>query len=203
MRKKENDELVKDSDFDDNWPLFEKFLAYLRYLQIRKYIVGNPKYKCVDIGCGFNGRFLFSISKKIKCGYGFDLRANEIEKGNIKLINNSKFGGKIPLKDETVERVFMLAVLEHLPVENELVKESNRILKRDGLLVLTTPTPIAKPVLEFLSYKLHIISEESIREHQHYYSKQELIERLQRDGFTIEKYTYFQFGFNQMIIGRK
>ena len=97
----------------------------------------------------------------------------------------------------------MLAVLEHLPMENELVKESNRILKRDGLLVLTTPTPIAKPVLEFLSYKLHIISEESIREHQHYYSKQELIERLQRDGFTIEKYTYFQFGFNQMIIGRK
>ncbi|MGN0324934.1 MAG: class I SAM-dependent methyltransferase [Lachnospiraceae bacterium] len=203
MKNKKMEEGVKSPDFDDNWPLFEKVLAYLRYLQIRKYIVGEPKYKCVDIGCGFNGRFLFSIADRIKCGYGFDLRANEIEKGNIKLVNNSKFDGKIPLKDETVDRVFMLAVLEHLPVENGLVKESIRILKKDGLLVLTTPTPMAKPVLEFLSYKLHIISEESIREHQHYYSKQELIGRLKQEGFQVDKYTYFQFGFNQMIIGRK
>ena len=25
-------------EFEDNWPVFEKFLGYLRYLKIRKYI---------------------------------------------------------------------------------------------------------------------------------------------------------------------
>ena len=79
--------------YEDNWSLFEKFLGYLRYLTVRKYILDEGKPVCADIGCGFNGRFLFSIAGKIKQGYGIDIRANEIEKGNIKIINNSNGGG--------------------------------------------------------------------------------------------------------------
>ena len=53
--------------YEDNWPFFEKLLSYLRYLKIRKYIPGN-KAVCVDIGCGFNGRFLRSIADRIGGG---------------------------------------------------------------------------------------------------------------------------------------
>lgn len=192
-------------EFEDNWPLFEKFLGYLRYLKIRKYIKKEPKPVCVDIGCGFNGRFLVSISKHIKKGYGFDLQANEQIIRNVKIVNNTKFNGKIPLKNATVDRVFMLAVIEHLDMKTaqDMVNESARVLNKDGLLVLTTPTPMGKPVLEFLSFKLGLISKESILEHQHYYTESELKSVLENAGLECLVYKKFQFGFNEMIVGIK
>ena len=41
---------------------------------------------------------------------------------------------------------------------------------------MTTPTRIAKPVLEFLSYRLHLINEDEIREHKHYFNKADIQE---------------------------
>ena len=189
--------------FEDNWPLFEKVLGYYRYLKIRRYIVSQPKAVCVDIGCGFWGRFLKSISGKIQYGFGFDIRGNDEKYKNIRLINNSRFDGRIPLKDKCVDRVFMLAVLEHLPMDSELLTEGIRVLKPGGVIVLTTPTRIAKPVLEFLSYKLHLISEDSIREHKHYYNRQELQQLMVKNGCSVFAYECFQFGFNQLIVGIK
>ena len=189
--------------FEDDWPLFEKFLGYLRYLQIKPYIMSTPKPICVDIGCGFYGRFLKSISHLIKRGYGFDIRGNDEKYANICIVNNSKCLGRIPLKDNRVDRVFMLAVLEHLPLNDRLIEEGVRVLKPGGLLILTTPTPLAKPVLEFLSYKLHLISEASIREHKHYYNRQELGYRVIKSGCAVLAYQTFQLGFNQLIVGIK
>ena len=189
--------------FEDDWPLFEKFLGYLRYLQIKPYIMSTPKPICVDIGCGFYGRFLKSISHLIKRGYGFDIRGNDEKYANICIVNNSKCLGRIPLKDNRVDRVFMLAVLEHLPLNDRLLEEGVRVLKPGGLLILTTPTPLAKPVLGFLSYKLHLISEASIREHKHYYNRQELGYRVIKSGCAVLAYQTFQLGFNQLIVGIK
>ena len=190
--------------YKDDWPFFEKLLGYLRYRKIRPYLSKDgSKPVCVDIGCGFHGRFLFSIRHKIKKGYGFDIRADEIQSGNVKIINNAGYGGKIPLKTGMADRVFLLAVLEHLDKNSAVVEESVRVLKGGGQIIITTPAPMAKPVLEFLSYKLYLISEESIREHKHYYNKQELIELLRRNHCICEMYKRFQLGFNQIVVGRK
>ncbi|MDE7313433.1 MAG: class I SAM-dependent methyltransferase [Eubacterium sp.] len=190
-------------EFKDNWPFFERFLAGLRYLKIRKYIFSVQNPVCVDIGCGFDGRFLRSIAKHIGRGYGFDIRANERTYRNIRIINNSRFYGKLPLKDSKADCVFMLAVLEHLPMDTPLLSEAVRVLKRGGYFILTTPAPAAKPVLEFLSYRLHLISEESIREHQHYYTKNELLELMKRNGCRAVACQKFQFSFNELIVGKK
>ena len=189
--------------YEDNWPLFEKFLGYLRYLKIKKFIQEVNKPICADIGCGFNGRFLFSIADKIGYGYGFDLRANNRKAGNIEIINNQALEGRIPLKDGTVDRVFLLAVLEHLDETAVIIDESFRVLKQGGKIIITTPTMIAKPVLEFLSFRLHLISEESIREHKHYYSKNELQKLLHQHGCECEVYNVFQICFNQLLVGKK
>lgn len=189
--------------YEDNWPFFEKFLSWLRYMKIRKYIYKQPRPVCVDIGCGFDGRFLRNISRHIKVGYGFDLRANEAKYGNVTIINNSRYDGRIPIKDDKADCVFMLAVLEHLPMNTCLIDEAVRILKKGGRFIITTPTPLSKPVLEVLSYRFHLISAESIREHQHYYTKKELIKLMDSHGCRIIKYQKFQFGFNELIVGQK
>lgn len=189
--------------YEDNWPLFEKTLGYLRYLKIKKYLKEIDEPICADIGCGFNGRFLFSISDKIGYGYGFDLRANSMKSGNVEIINNQEFGGRLPLEDCSVDRVFLLAVLEHLDEASLIIDESFRILKKGGKLIITTPTVIAKPVLEFLSYRLHLISEESIREHKHYYTKNELQDLVYQHDCKCEVYKVFQICFNQLLVGKK
>lgn len=189
--------------YQDDWPLFEKFLGYLRYLKIKKYIQEIKNPVCADIGCGFNGRFLFSIAGKIGYGYGFDLKANNRKYGNIEIINNSSLDGRIPLEDDSVDRVFLLAVLEHLDDNAPIMDECFRILKPGGKIVLTTPTTIAKPVLEFLSYRLHLISEESIKEHKHYYTKNELQNILHKHNCKCEVYKKFQICFNQLLVGKR
>lgn len=189
--------------YEDNWPLFEKFLGYLRYFKIKNYIQSDPKPTCVDIGCGFNGRFLRSISSKILKGYGIDIRANTKTYGNIEVINNSNVNGAIPLDDSSVDRVFMLAVIEHLDMDTNLVSEGARVLKKDGLFILTTPTPFSKPILEFLSFKLHLISTESIAEHKHYWTEDELKKKFSENGLSVVRYSKFQIGCNQLIIGKK
>lgn len=193
----------KDELYEDNWPLFEKFLGYLRYLKIKKYIQEMDKPVCADIGCGFNGRFLFSIADKIGYGYGFDLRANNRKSGNIEIINNQALDGRLPLEEGTVDRVFLLAVLEHLDETAVIIDESFRVLKSGGKIIITTPTTVAKPVLEFLSYRLHLISEESIREHKHYYTKNELQNLLRQHDCECEVYKTFQVCFNQLLVGKK
>ena len=190
-------------EYIDNWPMFEKILAYYRYAKIMRYVKDIKDPVCVDIGCGFHGRFLFHIAKRMQKGIGFDLRANPIQRNNIEIINNSELDGRLPLEDGIIDRTFLLAVIEHLDNADQVVSEGVRILKIGGKVVITTPTPLAKPVLEFLSYKLHFISEDSIREHRHYYNRRELMELLEKCGCMIEKYKKFQLGFNQIIVGRK
>lgn len=56
--------------FKDDWPFFEKILASLRYLKIRKYIDSVSHPICVDIGCGFHGGFLRRIENRIGGGGG-------------------------------------------------------------------------------------------------------------------------------------
>lgn len=188
--------------YEDNWPWFEKMLAYFRYSKINKYLKGW-KPRCVDIGCGFNGRFLRSISAKIESGYGVDLRANDATYGNVQVINNESLGGKLPLTDGSIDIVFMLAVMEHLDDCSLLIAEGARVLESGGLFIATTPTVGAKWLLEFLSFKLHMISKESILEHKHYYIEKELRELFEKNGLAVARYSKFQFGFNQIIVGKK
>ncbi|MDE6712827.1 MAG: class I SAM-dependent methyltransferase [Lachnospiraceae bacterium] len=194
---KKDTEIQSEELYKDDWPLFEKMLGTMRYGKIKKYVMQDGVH--CDIGCGYHGTFLKSISKQIKYGYGFDWKVTPGQEGNIELINNRGIDG-IPLDDQSCDRVFMLAVLEHLEDAEAMVTECHRILKKGGILVLTTPTPIAKPILEFLSFKLHMISRASIEEHKHYYSRTEMMEIFKKCGFSKAKYRKFMFGVNSLAV---
>ena len=48
------------------------------------------------------------------------------------------------------------------------------MLKPGGLLVLTVPSWRAKPVLEFLSFRLGIVSRAEIEDHKRYFDRRDL-----------------------------
>ena len=184
-----------------NWNILDKLIAKLRYGQVNKYVVAGQTI--VDIGCGREAEFLMSHKEKIGKGLGFDFRIEDREEENICLKNNKGGGSTLPLPDNSVDTVFLNAVLEHLTNPYAVLKECKRILKENGRVVMTTPTRAAKPVLEFMAFKLHIINEDEILEHQHYYNKKDVIKLASDLGFKLEKYSFFELFMNSLIVYRK
>lgn len=184
----------------DSWNILDKFIGKLRYLHVNKYVKANSCI--VDVGCGREAAFLMDHKDKIRKGIGLDYRITDCIDDNITLVNNQGMC-QWPIDAESVNTVFLNAVLEHLENPLEILQESKRILVPGGMIVLTTPTRIAKPVLEFMAYKLHIINEEEIREHKHYYNKKDIYKLAEILRVSVYKYGFFELGFNSIIILKK
>ena len=97
----------------------------------------------------------------------------------------------------------MLAVLEHLSYSEDSLKEIHRVLKKDGRLIITVPSKIAKPILEFLAYKMYVIDRLEIEDHKKYYNKKDIFEAAEISNFIVEKHKYFQLGCNNFAILKK
>ena len=97
-----------------------------------------------------------------------------------------------------------LAVIEHLPVDEVLshLRDIGACLRPGGTLVLTTPTPAAKPVPEFLAFRLGVISQQEIADHRHYWNTKELRGALHQAGFSDIRMKYFQLGLNRQVIAK-
>lgn len=184
----------------------EPFLEpILRKLRIRKIIRYIPKdCNLCDFGCGTDAFFLSTIKSYIRSGIGLDLKLVLQVNKKIELIQ-CDLDKDIPLKSDTVDVVTSLAVLEHLNNPMNNLREAYRILKKGGLLILTTPAPISKNILEFLAFKLGVLSVNAIAEHKQYFDKIKLREMLVCVGFEEKKIRIqgFQIGFNHFVIANK
>ena len=189
---------------DRSWNILDKIIAKFRYAQVDGYVLEGSRI--VDIGCGQEGAFLIRHKDKIDCGFGFDFEINDSKIDNITFINNSELN-KFPLEENSVDTIFMNALLEHLDKPEELLLNALEILKTNGKIVMTTPTPISKPLLEFMAFKLHIINEVEIKEHKHYYSKEDienLIKKLNKKySVKLYKYKTFELKLNSLIVIEK
>jgi cyclopropane fatty-acyl-phospholipid synthase-like methyltransferase len=181
--------------------IIDKLIAYLRSSRIKKYI--NNGDRVLDFGCGNQGYFLKYVREIINEGIGFD---SEVENGNYDNLMFIKFIFKNKLPDNIgkFDKIVMLAVLEHIEVNNvdNLLAEFKKVLKNKGQIILTTPTPISKPLLEILA-KLGIINNDEIADHKKYYSKTDITELAHKNKLKLVSYKLFQLGFNSEIIFEK
>jgi ubiquinone/menaquinone biosynthesis C-methylase UbiE len=179
--------------------LLDKFIRYLRLREISPYLKKNDVV--CDLGCG-NGSILEALSPEIKEGHGIDKESFDSEKGNLRFVRGD-ITKPLPFKNEQFDVILFLAALEHLESPDSIFNEAGRILKKKGLFVLTTPSPSSKPLLEFLAFKLGAISSREIKEHRHYYSKQELIDLFKKYNFETIKLKQFCLGFNTLAVAQK
>lgn len=174
------------------WNWLDRVIAKIRYKTIKKYIPTNGVV--ADIGCGQDGAFLKYCQPFIARGYGFDYKIKNTKNNNLQFKNN-RHSERLELRDECCDTVFMIAVLEHLEQPKKILEEAFRILKTDGMLVITTPTKAARIILELMAFKLHIINEEEVREHKHYYNKKEIFKLFHKCGFSDYQYKKFFFRY--------
>lgn len=100
---------------------------------------GELKFKILDIGCG-SGRFLTDISEDKFEKYGIEINPEgyEICKGRgIKVYNQDL--KDINFEDNFFDIITLWHVIEHINTPYETMSIIKRILKNDGILVMTTP----------------------------------------------------------------
>jgi len=165
-----------------------------------------------DLGCGPEIRF-FHYCQKHRLGFkqyiGIDPLISSTKKirlerdQRVKIITRPLVK-KINLPTQSVDVVTGFAFLEHIDHPQEILRDSLRILKPGGILILTTPTPPAKTVLEFLAYQLRLISQREIREHKNYFNRETLLKLLSSHGANYQiRHTYFERGLNNLLIIKK
>lgn len=180
----------------------DKFLRWLRFKEAVKHIPENSVV--CDIGCGPDALFLKSISGSIRQGVGLDEKVENYRDAKFEF-KKFKIFSKVPLGRESCDIVTMMAAIEHLANFQSVLNEIFRILKNGGKLILTTPTPLAKSILEFLAFKLRWIDEREIRDHKNYFWPKDIKRMLGDSGFKEKniKSNYFEFFLNSLIVAEK
>lgn len=193
--------LRETAHFQEAEPFLEKFLSQRRFRQIQPLIPLNSVV--LDLGCGYNADFLRSVEDRIAFGVGIDLFVNKnFRSHRIKLLEHD-LNRPLPFPDDSFDVVTSLANLEHLQKPEQALREINRVLRPGGRLFLTTPSLYAKPVLEFLSFELGLISEQEILDHKHYFNRDRLERYCQAVGFRSWEHRYFQLGMNNFLTAIK
>jgi ubiquinone/menaquinone biosynthesis C-methylase UbiE len=112
-----------------------------KYSFLRRYLKnGSGKKKSLDIGSNL-GLFSELLKKKGYDSYGLEIDKKKVEwaKKNCsaKYIHGS--AEKIPFKDNNFDIIIMFDTLEHIIDRSKALNEVNRVLKPNGIAIITVP----------------------------------------------------------------
>ncbi len=179
------------------------FRSFLRAVESRFYEDISLKEPVLDVGCG-DGIFAeITFAEKITVGFDPSLQSL-CEPANRKAYDNilQAEGAFIPFADGSFSTVISNSVLEHIPDLDVVIPEIRRVLKPGGLFVFCVPND---NLLKNLSISngldavgLHSLANayrkffNTISRHHHADPYTVWQKRLERSGFTIEKWwNYF------------
>lgn len=115
---------------------------YQRYL-FAKYLVSGKEVLDVACGEGYGSNLLSGTASKV---IGMDIDKAVIEKADIKYGNNklSYITGSVaelPFEEDTFDVIVSFETIEHIKSElqEKFLKEAHRVLKKDGVLIISTP----------------------------------------------------------------
>jgi ubiquinone/menaquinone biosynthesis C-methylase UbiE len=163
--------------------LLENYLAKKRADKANSFFTETQRQgKILDIGCGSCPYFLINTRFQEKYGIDPSIKATEVKKVILKKMKATD--QTLPFEDNFFDVVTMLAVFEHIEKEkvDDLLKEVKRVLKKEGLLVITTPSPWVDSLLHMMG-RVGLISSEEIEDHKHNHERVKIEGMLEKAGF--------------------
>lgn len=154
-----------------------------KYAHALKTPPGSAPKKILDFGSG-SGFLVNELQKKGIGAYGVDNSGEAIAYGtSLGIKNLSVLANKSPLPfaDGYFDCVLAMDVLEHLPEEQYVLSELKRVLKKDGVLVVTVP-----------AYMFLWGRQDEVSQHFRRYTMGRIIEVIRRSGdLEMIKRSYF------------
>lgn len=145
-----------------------------------------PHQHILEVGCG-GGALLHELKQNNFSNVtGIDLSNIALsfcktrERNNVHLMDATQ----LDFPTGSLDLVIASDLLEHIQHEDTALSEWNRVLKKDGFLIIFVPA------FQFLWSDY-----DEINEHHRRYSKQKLINVLIKNNFVIEKISFWNFSF--------
>lgn len=175
--------------------------SVLQSWRVRKAAPYIPKGAHVlDIGCS-DGALFRTLGDWIASGVGIDIDTVPDDYGHFSFIRGSA-PGALPA-GTTYDTITLLAVLEHMPrdAQRELAATCLGLLRPDGLLVCTVPSPKVDQLIH-LGQRLGVL--DGMAEHEHYGFEPLRTPRLFEEcGFVLQRSQRFQLGLNNLFVFAK
>jgi 2-polyprenyl-3-methyl-5-hydroxy-6-metoxy-1,4-benzoquinol methylase len=152
-----------------------------------------------DVGC-HQGEFLEALGEKINPSVGVDplYKKNEVTRHQL---SSDLFKEGMPFDKGTFDAVVLLATIEHIHDKSVIARESARLLRPGGRVIITVPSIFVDKILEVLLF-LRFVDGMSLEEH-HQFNPDELPNIFKPEGFLLEKKQKFQFGLNNLFVFKR
>lgn len=162
--------------------------SFLHEIQSRLTAHRSP-LTILDVGCG-TGANLEMLSQYGEAE-GVDVSDDALEFCRRKGLKVQKgLAETLPYDDESFDLTTALDVVEHLDNDVAGLKEMFRVTKRGGYSLIFVP-----------AFMWLWGVQDDISNHRIRYTKSQIVERLQRAGYEIERATYANFTFFAPILG--
>ena len=170
--------MKENNNFTRGSGLLEEFLSKKRAELASKKIPSELRSgKILDIGCGSYPNFLINTDFNKKYGIDASVKINLIQ-------HDIEKEEALPFNKNLFDVITLLAVYEHIEPDRliNVISEIYRVLKPEGIFILTTPAPWTDKLLRLLA-RFNIVSKEEIDEHKDAYSQKRIFNSLVSAGF--------------------
>ena len=136
--------------------------------------------KVLDVGCGAGGNILFL--KNFGRVTGFDISEEALSFSSDKGFSQLVLGRaeKMPFPNGSFGIVSALDCIEHIEDDGAALQEMHRVLKDDGILLLTVP-----------AHRWLWSRHDEALHHKRRYTEKELRGKIQSRGFVLQEITHF------------
>jgi SAM-dependent methyltransferase len=191
--------------------LLERFLAKKRAVKANNLIPQSYRSgRILDIGSGAYPFFLLTTRFSEKYGIDKTFRASSqtgSKNHSIELMyHDIESEDPLPFNDEYFDVVTMLAIFEHIMPQRlpKVFQEVYRVLKRGGLLIITTPACWTGFILRGMAMA-GLVSSMEIEEHKGLHKADSIVDTLRQCGFTSDRIQlgYFELHMNTWATAMK
>lgn len=179
-------------------PIFSPLLRKWRAGIAKPYLKGD----ILDLGCGNDGYLLTLISTDQKY-IGVDENPQIISRLKNLYPDKSFLLSNLDNQDlnikEKFDTIVMLATIEHLGNPDKLFGTIKNFLKKDGKIILTTPTPFGN-LIHKIGSRVNFFDIEAAKDHKIIYNRALFEELFAQHGFSMVLYRTFQLGCNQFCV---
>jgi len=173
----------------------------------------------LDVGCGdgYYSYLMSNLSVKSKItGTDFDPNALKSARRNLKGKNIKLFQAdlmkELPFRARTFDKAVMSEVCEHLPNDVKGLKEVNRVLKKNGILIVTVPNKNYPMFWDPVNWMLEHLFGTHVstgfwagiwNQHERLYSPNEIKKSVEKAGFKVvetKSLTFWSLPFNHNLL---
>lgn len=156
---------------------------------VEKLRISNSALRILDVGCGTGANI--EMLSQYGDAEGVDVSDDALEFCRKKGLKVQKgLAEKLPYDDETFDLTTALDVIEHLDDDVAGLKEMHRVTKTGGYSLFFVP-----------AFMWLWGVQDDISNHRIRYTREQIVERIEKAGYTVERATYANFTFFAPILG--